>query len=354
MDSRAEILFTYTTAADDRLARQCMEAFRCSQQSSGLLKASAPTEGINVIPGFSIYYILMLHDHMMYFGDKVLIREHMACVDGILNFFDRNLTEKGLVGSVGGVLFQHPHWSFVDWTKEWNETIGVPPAALKGDQSLTMESLLYLNGLQRAAELMEYAGRKGIAEEYRIRADKLKTAIQTWCIGDNGLLKDGPLVNEYSTHCQVFAVLTGVVDPKEGRRLLEMVIGNPAFAQCSFDMNFYLFRALEMVNWYEKADSLWDMWRGMVRDNLSTCVEDPANGRSECHAWGSAILYELPAVYLGVRPAAPGFEKIAVSPVAGHLTSACGDVITPKGMVHVQWVKDEKSGQIDLTYHLPQ
>lgn len=354
MDSRAEILFTYTTAADDRLARQCMEAFRCSQQSSGLLKASAPTEGINVIPGFSIYYILMLHDHMMYFGDKVLIREHMACVDGILNFFDRNLTEKGLVGSVGGVLFQHPHWSFVDWTKEWNETIGVPPAALKGDRSLTMESLLYLNGLQRAAELMEYVGRKGIAEEYRIRADKLKTAIQTWCIGDNGLLKDGPLVNEYSTHCQVFAVLTGVVDPKEGRRLLEMVIGNPAFSQCSFAMNFYLFRALEMVNWYEKADSLWDMWRGMVRDHLSTCVEDPANGRSECHAWGSAILYELPAVYLGVRPAAPGFEKITVSPVAGHLSSACGVVITPKGMVHVQWVKDEKSGQIDLTYHLPQ
>lgn len=354
MDSRAEILFTYTTAADDRLAKQCMEAFRCSQQTSGLVKASAPSEGVNVIPGFSIYYIMMLHDHMMYFGDKDWIRRHMTCMDGILNFYHTNLTEKGLVGSIGGILFQHPHWSFIDWTKEWNDTIGVPPAALKGDGSITMESLLYLYGLKCGAELMEFVGRPGLAQEYRLRANALLESIRHWCIGRDGLLKDGPLVEEYSTHCQVFAILTGVVDAARGKELLEIAIGNEAMAQCSFSMGFYLFRALEMIGWYEKADDLWDMWRGMVRSNLTTCVEDPASGRSECHAWGSAILYELPAVYLGVKPAAPGYQEISVSPVAGHLTGASGDVITPRGMVHVEWVKDAASGELQVSCTLPE
>ena len=353
MDSRAEILFTYTTAADDRLARQCMESFRCSQQTSGLLRASFPAEWVNIIPGFSIYYILMLHDHMMYFGDRDWIRRHMTCMDGILNYYGSNLTEKGLIGSIGGILFQHPHWSFIDWTKEWNATVGVPSAALKGDGSITMESLLYLYGLSKGAELMEFAGRSSLAQEYQQRAQALRQSIRTWCIGKDGLLKDGPLVEEYSAHCQVFAILTGVVDPTEGRRLLEIAIGNENMSQCSFAMSFYLFRALEIVDWYEKANDMWDMWRGMVKKNLTTCVEEPVSGRSECHAWGSTILYELPAVYLGVRPAAPGFAEVSVSPVAGHLTEASGDVITPRGTVHVQWKKDTATGRLDVSYTLP-
>jgi hypothetical protein len=106
-------------------------------------------------------------------------------------------------------------------------------------------------------------------------------------------------------------------------------------------MRFYLFRALEAVDWYEKADEVWELWRNMTADNLTTCVENDTDARSDCHAWGAAILYELPAVYLGVRPAKPGFSEIAVKPVPGHLTAASGDVITPRGMVHVEWKKDE-------------
>lgn len=340
MDSRLEILATYTTAADDRLARQCMEAFRCSQQCDGLLKASAPTEGVNIIPGFSIYFIMMVHDHMMYFGDRELVRHHMNCIDSILNYFGGNLSEKGVVRQIGGILFENPHWSFIDWTREWDQTIGVPTASLKGDCSLTMESLYYLYGLQLAAELAEYIGRKELAADYMERAGRLKEAVRRWCTGESGLIQDGPGVEEYSVHCQIFSILTDVVTKEEGRRNLEHTLDRPGIAQCSFAMCFYLFRALEKLDWYEKADGLWEMWRQMLRDHMTTCGEDPLNGRSECHGWSALLLYEMPAVYLGVRPAAPGFAKIAVCPVAGHLTSAGGDVVTPKGIVHVEWTKD--------------
>ena len=51
MDSRAEILFTYATAADDRLARRCMEDFKFSRRADGMINSCSPTTDINIIPG---------------------------------------------------------------------------------------------------------------------------------------------------------------------------------------------------------------------------------------------------------------------------------------------------------------
>ena len=356
MDSRSEILYTYAISADDRLARQCMEAFRRSQRPDGMTNSDAPVVRSNVIPGFSIYYLLMVHDHMMYFGDKALVKRHIPALDAILAFFDRSLTDLGLVGKVGGPLMRAKYWSFIDWSIKWNDNLGVPPATNKGTGSITMESLLYLYGLQKAAELADYVDRSGLAEEYRARAERLRAAIRKNCLGTyaNGqsLIQDGPGVDDYSVHCQVFAALTGVVTPEEGKAMLQATVGNPDLAQSSVSFMFYLFRALELCGWYEQTDVQWELWRQMVRDNLTTCVENDTDARSDCHAWASLLCYELPAVTLGVRPTAPGFASIHIAPQMGALDAAKGDVITPKGIVHVEWTRGA-DGSCQLKYTLP-
>ena len=106
-------------------------------------------------------------------------------------------------------------------------------------------------------------------------------------------------------------------------------------------MAFYLFRALEKTGLYEHTNQYWDIWRRMIANGCTTCVEAEDYARSECHAWGALALYELPGVTLGVRPAAPGYERIAVRPVPGYLTSASGTVHTPKGDIHVAWEKTD-------------
>lgn len=55
-----------------------------------------------------------------------------------------------MVGRVGGPIMRQPYWSFIDWTAQWDSTSGVPTAILKGP--VTMESLLYILGLQKAAD----------------------------------------------------------------------------------------------------------------------------------------------------------------------------------------------------------
>jgi hypothetical protein len=349
MDTRSQILYTYSVSADDRLARKCFDDFKRSQRYDGMINCSYPSFGPNVIPGFSIYYIMMLHDHMMYFGDKELIRSYLPTIDGILEFFHQNLSAEGIVGKVGGLIFKDAYWSFIDWTKQWNETSGVPRATLSG--SITMESLLYILGLEYAAQMAYFIGKDSVAKEYEERADKVRSAIKTYCTGSNGMLQDGPGIEEYSQHCQVFAILTDSIDMEKGKdNLLQTLQHTEVYAQCSVAMALYLFRALEKVGLYGYTNILWNQWREMLKNNLTTCVEDPVGQRSDCHAWGALALYELPAVTLGVRPTKPGFEDMEVKPVAGYLDWAEGEVITPKGMVKVSWKKDGDG--IDLNYKL--
>lgn len=352
MDSRSQILYTYAVSADDKLARKCMDDFRRSVREDGMTNCSYPCYGPNIIPGFSIYYIMMLYDHMMYFGDRAFLRKHMSAVDGILEFFDRNLDERGLVGKIGGMNGVSRYWSFIDWTTQWDGTSGVPTAIKKGP--ITMESLLYLMGLTHAAEVMRYLGRDGVAEEYLSRAAKVRAAVQKYCVDAQGMLTDGPGVAEYSQHCQVFALLTDTVSVETGRENLRRTLKNgEEYAQCSVAMAFYLFRALEKADLYDQTKDAWDLWRNMVKNNLTTCVEDGVNERSDCHAWGALALYELPSVVLGVRPAAPGYEKIAIDPHPGYMTAAKGEVITPRGMVSVEWTLDG-NGKVQMTYEAPE
>lgn len=353
MDSRSQILYTYMVAADDRLARRCMEDFKRSQRHDGMLNCSAPNYGPNIIPGFSIYYILMLHDHMMYFGDREFLRGHMGCMDSILEYFRRHVDGRGLVGKTGGMNSSalEPYWSFIDWTPQWDATTGMPAAGLEGP--ITMESFLYIMGLDHAADILDYLGRKDTAAEYRERARQVRAALNTFCVDEDGVYQDGPGICQYSQHCQVFAVLTDTVPVEKGRKLLEKTLDEQNhYAQCSVAMAYYLFRALEKTGLYERTEKLWDLWRDMVTKNLTTCVEDGVDERSDCHGWGALALYELPAAVLGVRPGAPGFERIMISPVPGYLKWARGCAATKWGVVDVSWERDAE-GRIDIAYKVP-
>ena len=351
MDSRQQILYTYAVSADDRLARKCMDDFKRAQRYDGLINCCYPSYLPNIIPGFSIYYILMIYDHMMYFGDEELVVYHMPTIDGILNFFDRNITKEGYVDKVGVAIGKGAFWSFVDWAPEWQSTGGMPLAGNKGP--ITMESLLYILGLQYASRLALYLGKKEQSKEYLNRAKKVQQAILKYCVGENGMIQDGPGVNYFSQHCQVFAILTDTIDYDIGRKnLLETIRNKDKYAQSTVAMCFYLFRALEKAELYEYTNEYWDIWRRMIKNNCTTCVEAEAFARSECHAWGALALYELPSVVLGVRPAKPGYEKVEIKPVMGYLEYASGSVKTPRGMISVKWKKE--NGDIVLEYEVPE
>lgn len=64
-----------------------MGMLQAAPSARWLNQRDAPTVKSNVIPAFSIYYLLMVHDHMMCLGVKRLLSAICQPIDGILGFF---------------------------------------------------------------------------------------------------------------------------------------------------------------------------------------------------------------------------------------------------------------------------
>lgn len=325
MDSRLQMLFSYQLSADDRLARRCMEDFHASRIPEGLLQSRTPCIRRQVIPQFSLHFVFMVEDHLLYYGDIALAKRYLSTIDAVLNWFDAKRNAQGLVGRTG-------YWPYVDWVDGWE--LGVPTAQKSG--ALTVVNFIYATALNSAAHICEMIGRSGA--DYQRRADEILHAAKTYCYDSKrALYTDGPGIPLYSTHAQLWAVLAGAENPKELiTKALEENLCKPSYSMC-----FFLFRALEKANLYDLVEEKFDAWRLMLQKHCTTWVEDDVRERSECHGWGSAPVYEFAALRLGVRPAAIGYSEIQIAPYIRGLSHAEGTVATCKGDIHVKWtVKD--------------
>ncbi|HPT78229.1 MAG TPA: family 78 glycoside hydrolase catalytic domain [Candidatus Atribacteria bacterium] len=351
MDTRLQILFTYMVSGDVRMAQKAMRDLHSSLLPNGLLQSRYPSNEPQVIPTFSLYFIMMVEDYYWQTGDTSHIRQYRAAIDGILEWFSGKIGRFGMIEDLG-------YWPFVDWVEGWAR--GVPKAALKGPA--TIHNLLYVAGLQSAARLNELTGRTYMAEEYLKRARDILTAIEENCWSNrHGLFKEGPGISEFSQHTQAFAVLTGLVKGKRAKSILKKCFAVDNIYTCSYAMRFYLLRALEAAGLYERSIGVWDSYRKLLEDHLTTCPEDDIMVRSDCHGWSALPLYEFTRCILGVSPLLPGWEKIQIKPHTLDLNDCSGSVVTPKGIVRVSWtnkrgvfsIQGTAPEGVPLELHLP-
>ena len=345
MDGRLQMLFTYQLSRDDRLARKTIQEFSASRRDDGLLETNFPVSfrAIN-IPHFSLSWVLMLHDHMMYFGDASLVRQYIGIADGILAFFESRVNSQGLVGA-----YDPECWAFVDWVKEWHGPNGIRdmavPPVYRRTGAIAYVSLLYSWTLQHAAELCEFIHRNDTAAEYRRKADALNQAVIAHCsIGD--FIGDGPGASEICEHTQVFAVLSGAIAGSDATQLMTRTMEHPKMPRCSYAMKHYVFRGLEKTGLYAKYfNSMMKPWEKMIEDNLTTCPEDDVSFRSDCHGWSASPIYEIVACLHGIRPSAPGFTSAQVEPMREFLGTAEVRFELPNGGLCVRWSQD---GEVEI------
>ncbi len=341
MDTRSQILFSYMISGDTRLAEKAMYDYRCSLLPNGLMQSRYPSREPQVIPTFNIFFIFMVEDYYWQTGKTSHIIQYRSVIDGILEWFHGHIGKSGLVEEL-------EYWPFVDWVEGWER--GVPPAAKKGPA--TIHSLMYAAGLQTAARLNEITDRKYMAIEYEKRAKDILQVIENTCWDDaNGLFRSGPEYNRFSQHDQIWAVLTNLVKGKRAKSVMKKSLALEDIDICSYSMRFYLLRALEMTDMYERSEVIWEDWKKMIKLNLTTCPEDNVNMRSDCHGWSALALYEFTRCILGVKPLEPGWTKIGIEPHVLSLPDFSGQVVTPAGMVQLSW-KNE-AGHYTLSGRVP-
>jgi len=343
-DTRLQALLSYVTTGDTRLGARAVRLFDWSRQPEGLTQSRYPSRMEQIIPPFSLLWVLMVEDLWRYApGEAGTVANCLPGCRSVLEWFGRHLTPDGVLG---GLL---PWWNFVDWADGWNINgqYGVPPPAAHGLPSATI-NLQYLAALQAFVRLHEGLGDARESEFWQAKADMLADAIRlSFWDPDARLLREGPDPDWGCTqHAQAWGILTDVIPadviPADAwPAVADNLHTNQTLTRTTYYHTFYVVEALAKVG---RLERLWDHWlapwRAALDLHLTTWPEQPEPTRSDCHAWSAWPSYAFLTHVLGVQPAAPGFAAHVITPK--HVTGwdkVSGTIATPNGLrrVTVDW-----------------
>ena len=328
-DTRTQCLISIFNTGDARLMRNAIDLINDSRQSDGATMSRYPTRLEQYIPGFSLWWIGMLHDYCWYVDDPAFVRRMLPGMRAVLSFFEGYQKENGSLNPL-------PWWRYFDWVPSWRGG----DAPQEEDGSSAPFDLLLMMAYGWAADLEGKVGFAAMADVYRRREQQLRqTAQQIYWDAARNMYADTPRKEKFSQHTNTLAVLGDVVKDRAAHDLMLRVLGDPGIAQATFFFRFYLHQALRRVGEGDRYLDLLDDWRGMIDHGLTTFAEweerpnDPP--RSDCHAWSASPNIEIFRTVLGIDSAAPGFSRVTIRPNLGKLKHARGSVPHPKGKVEV-------------------
>jgi len=329
MDTRLQMLFTYILGNDIDMQLKAIHDFHTSMLPEGILQSRFPSKYHQVIPAFSLHWIFMLKDYYIETGDQTLLERYRPTMENILAWYKRKTGPQNLVENLS-------YWDFADWTDAWSDISGTPRAALHGPS--TIQNLVYAYALETGAFIMEVLGFSCLRDIYKEERSSILESVGNLCWSEaRRLYREGPDFEEYSQHAQIWAVLNKLVVGESAEEIMKTVLTDDTLIPCSFVMQYYLFRALEETEMYEDTEGLWSLWKDLIKLNLTTVPEIPGkHSRSECHAWGSLILHELPRKFLGVEPLTPGYGSVLIRPIGLYIEEISGEVPIPGGKVSIK------------------
>lgn len=333
MDTYSQILFTYQLTTDRALAEKAIDDFAASYRVGGLTQSRFPVITAQYIPGFSLFFVLMVYEHVQRFGDLTFLRKYLHIADGVVDWFVQRLQNDMVPRSA--------LWDFIDWSEEYNN------GCICSDEPITTYTLMLAYTLEKLSYLHRLLG--NTADTYNDLAAKIKASVKALCYDDRcGFYADAPDKAHFSQHPQIWAVLCGM---ETGQSAKELLIRSNTLKNAITPAYMYLYlRALEIAGIYDQSETVMNQLHRLVDLGCTTTPETlfEAN-RSECHAWSAVAIYEFTAKVLGVTYCN---GQIRVAPYINGRSHAKGAVATPVGMVCCQWKKADD--QFTLSLSLPE
>jgi hypothetical protein len=323
-DTRIQALISLYVSGDDRLMRKAILDFHNSRVPEGLTQGRYPSNRIQVIPPFSLYWVSMVHDYWMHRKDDAFTASFLTGIRGVLDWYENHLDKKK------NMLGPMKWWNFVDWNTAF--PMGTPDGAENGNSSII--SLQYVYTLQQAALMFEYYGKKQEADHYRNIASQINLAVYQQCFdGAKGVMANTPAKNSFSQHASIMAVITGCIPEGERKMVMKNVLQDSTLSQATFYYRFYLTRALKNAGMANLYYSQLKPWRDMLKIGLTTFAENPDPSRSDCHAWSASPNYDFLATICGINPDKPGFSSVKIEPALGELKEVKASMPHPKGII---------------------
>jgi len=234
-DARIESMVSLYVSGDDRLMRKSIKQFDNSRLPNGLTQSRYPSYIVQVIPTYSILWIGMIHDYLMYSDDPEFVRQFLPGIRTVLGWFRDKVDSTGMVTDL-------EWWNFTDWAEGFAN--GIPPGADKGYSSNV--ALQYVYALQNAADIFKYFGYTAEEKKYYKQKKAIQQATMEKCYHrGSGLIAETPGKEIFSQHTNIWAILTNTIPEDQQQKLMEKILDNEDLIQCTIYFKFYLFRALQ-------------------------------------------------------------------------------------------------------------
>ncbi len=341
-DTRIQAMVSLYNSGDDRLVKHALDLMNFSRQPEGITLSRYPTQNAQIITPFSLWYIGMLNDYMMYGNDRDFIKNKLPGARQVLNYFEG-------FQEADGSLKNLPSWTFSDWVSDWQR--GMPPLGKDGSSALL--DIQLLTGYQNAKGLESELGMEAFAINYQSKIEQLsKTIVAKYWDESKQLFADNSNKDTFSQHTNALAILTGLVADSKATEMGNQILRNPDLTPASIYFKYYIHQALvkaglgnEYLNWL-------DVWRDHIAAGLTTWAEDTdANTtRSDCHAWGSSPNIEFFRTILGIDSASPNFKTVKIEPHLGDIKNIGGEMPHPEGKIAVNYKLSKK---LNATINLP-
>lgn len=341
-DTRLEALVTYIMTRDDRLARKSIHLFNQSRTNDGLTFSRYPSRVKQVIPPFSLYWIAMVYDYLMWRGDTGFVQQQIKGVRAVTDAFMEFRNSQGLIEAPKG-------WNFVDWVPAW--TWGIPPEGEFGTSGILNWHMVYTLGL--VARLEEYAGdHELVGRARRVAREIADASVETFWDERRGLFADDPGKKHFSEHAQAFALLSGLVPSEISGRVLQELVMAREISRATIYFTHYLFEVFGQAGRMHELFDRLNLWFTLDEGGFRTTFESPEPSRSDCHAWGAHPIYHYFATFLGIRPVEPGLKKVVIRPQTGPLETMKGSLVHPDGgVISVDVIRkgqETLTGQVEL------
>lgn len=334
-DTRIQALISLYVSGDDRLMRKALNDFNNSRVPEGLTQGRYPSNRLQVIPPFSLYWVSMIYDYYLHRRDDDYLREFLQGMQGVLTWYENKIDpQKGMLGPM-------PWWNFTDWNTAFD--FGVPDGAKDGNSSII--TLQYAYTLRQAAEVFNHFNRIPEAKHCNQLADSLCLNTYRLCFDQKRMeMANTPQQKAYSQHASIMGVVTGAVPPAQMQEVMNKVLTDTSLSQATFYYRFYLTQALKRAGMGNLYYGQLTPWREMLNNGLTTFAENPDPTRSDCHAWSASPNYDFLATICGITPASAGFKTVRIEPQMGILTEVKGKMPHPDGEISVLFARKGTTG----------
>lgn len=339
MDGRNQALAGYYCFGNYDFAAQSIHLLGQSYNpADGFLELCAPAKIGITIPSFSLAWILMLDDHLLFRGDRDFIKAELPVARKLLQTLEKNTS-----GALVLVPTDDRMWNFYEWAPGLD-------GSDRGNKQVRSDAplnLFYLLALDATARMAKECGEDPTPFEEKARALRAEFHAAFWDADKRAYVTriGEQQLPHFTELTQALAILAGVTPDSELDALREKLAADDnGMVACTISHTLYKFEALltDREKYGKRVFELIERDWGYMLSQGATSFWETIEGAdafhyagSLCHGWSGVPAWFYGAYILGVKPTAPGFAQYERRPLEGVFPYVTGVVPTPNGLIEV-------------------